>query len=159
MYLVEKPQPKAEDRPFNKDKYQYWPLPDTLERRPKAAPPRQIVEPGADLTGAPAFALRKEEFEQSLVWRKEELETHFANREVELKKAPPVRPGAVARTRILPPVAYRADHNLRRWCAREEELTTYIWRQMRLERRSASRSPKRRPRIHSRHWRRQRRLR
>ena len=38
-------------------------------------------------------------------------------------------------------------------------FTTYISRQMRLERRFVSRSPKRRPRIHSRHWRRQRRWR
>ena len=37
-----------------------------------------------------------------------------------------------------------------------EQLTTYISRQMRLERRFVSRFRQRRPRIHSRHWRRQR---
>lgn len=68
MFLVDKPPPKAEDRPI--PNYRYWPLPETLGRRPKDVAPRQIVEPPADVTGDPAFALRKEEFEQWLVRRK-----------------------------------------------------------------------------------------
>ena len=82
MYLVEKPPPRAEDRAFNKDKY--WPVPETLERRPKDVPPRQIVDPGADLTSDPAFALRREEFEQWMVRRRESLELKYAAREKEL---------------------------------------------------------------------------
>ena len=82
MYLVEKPPPRAEDRAFNKDKY--WPVPETLERRPKDVPPRQIVNPGADLTSDPAFALRREEFEQWMVRRRESLELKYAAREKEL---------------------------------------------------------------------------
>lgn len=81
-YLVEKPQPKAEDRPFAQ--YRYWQLPETIERRPKDVPPRQFVDPAAD---DPAFALRKEEFEQWLVRRREGLELQFQAREAELKKA------------------------------------------------------------------------
>jgi hypothetical protein len=57
MYLVEKPPPRAEDRPFVQYRYR---LPDTLERRPKDVAPQQIADPPAD---DPAFALRKEEFE------------------------------------------------------------------------------------------------
>jgi hypothetical protein len=83
IYLVEKPPPKAEDRPFVE--HRYWPPPEVLERRPKDVPPRQIVNPGADLTGDPAFALRREEFEQHLVRRKEALELKYAAREKELK--------------------------------------------------------------------------
>lgn len=63
------------------------PIPETRERRPKDVPPRQIVEPGANLTSDPAFTLRKEEFEQWLVRRKEALELKFQAREAELKKA------------------------------------------------------------------------
>ena len=33
IFLVDKPQPKAEDRPTAK--YVYWPLPETLEDGPK----------------------------------------------------------------------------------------------------------------------------
>ena len=74
-FLAEKPQPKAEERPASP---RYWQLPETLERRPKDVPPRQIVDPGPDLKDDPAFALRREEFEQWLTRRKEELEMTFA---------------------------------------------------------------------------------
>jgi hypothetical protein len=86
MYLAEKPPPKAENRPTSS---RYWPLPEILplERRPKDVAPRQIVEPGADVTGDPAFALRREEFEQWLIRRKEALEAKYQLREDELKKA------------------------------------------------------------------------
>ena len=83
MYLVEKPPPRAEDRPVKE--FRYWPLPETLpERRPKDVPPKDIVDP---VTDDPAFALRKEEFEQWLVRRREALEYKFKAREDELKKA------------------------------------------------------------------------
>ena len=81
MYLVEKPQPKAEDRPLVATRA--WPL----EMRPKDAPPRQIADPPADLIKDPAFALRREEFEQWLVRRREALEHRHAAREAELAKA------------------------------------------------------------------------
>ena len=85
MFLVDKPPPKAEDRPFVQ--HRYWPLPETLpERRPKSVPLRQIVDPAADLASDPAFALRKEEFEQWLVRRREALRMRYAAREDELKK-------------------------------------------------------------------------
>ena len=81
--LVEKPPPKAEDRPVKE--HRYWPLPETIEYRPKKAEQRQaarqIVDPAAD---DPAFALRKEEFEQWLVRRREALEAKYAAREKEL---------------------------------------------------------------------------
>jgi hypothetical protein len=80
IFLVEKPAPKAENRPVAK--HRYWPLP--LDRRPNDVPPRQIVDPDADLTTDPAFALRREEFEQWLVRRKETLEHQFTAREKEL---------------------------------------------------------------------------
>jgi hypothetical protein len=78
MFLVEKPPPIAGDRPV--EKYRYWPLPDKL---PKAPVRREFVDPPMD---DPAFALRKEEFEQWLVRRKEALEHQFAERKAELEK-------------------------------------------------------------------------
>jgi hypothetical protein len=62
-------------------------VPETLERRPKDVAPRQIVEPTADLISDPTFALRREEFEQWLVRRKEALEHQFKAREDELAKS------------------------------------------------------------------------
>ena len=52
-FLVEKPPPKAEDRPFVP--HRYWPIPETLERRPKDVPPRQIVEPGRESDKRPGL--------------------------------------------------------------------------------------------------------
>lgn len=88
MFLVDKPPPKAEERPFVK--LRIPPLPETLVKggRPKDVPPqRWTVNPGADVTSDPAFALRKEEFEQWLVMRKEALEHRYAEREAELTKS------------------------------------------------------------------------
>jgi hypothetical protein len=59
-----------------------WPF----EMRPKDAPPRQIVAPSADIIKDPAFALRREEFEQHLVRRNEANERKFAERTAELEK-------------------------------------------------------------------------
>jgi hypothetical protein len=84
IFLVKEPPPKAEDRPATR---WAWPIPDVWERRPKDVPPRQIADPGADLTGDPAFALRKEEFEQWLVRRKEVLEMRYAAKQDELAKS------------------------------------------------------------------------
>ena len=82
MFLVNKPPPKAENRPFVK--HRYWGLPDVLERRPKDVAPRQILDPVAD---DPAFALRREEFEQWLTRRKEALEADLAKSfEADVKK-------------------------------------------------------------------------
>ena len=86
MFLVAEPQPKAEDRPVA-PRRRYWPVPETLKRRPKDVAPRQIVEPTADLISDPTFALRREEFEQWLVRRKEALEADLAKSfEAQVKK-------------------------------------------------------------------------
>jgi hypothetical protein len=75
-YLADCPPAKAEDRPLAK--HRYWPLPDNLsERRPKDVASRQIVAPAADVINDPVFALRKEEFEQWLVTRREALEAKY----------------------------------------------------------------------------------
>ena len=81
MFLVEKPPLKAENRPTAT---RVWPLPETLERRPKDVPEKRIVNPDAN---DPDFALRKEEFEQWLVRRKEALEARYAEKDAERKKA------------------------------------------------------------------------
>lgn len=79
IYLVEKPPPKAEDRLYVEDRT--LPLPDVREMRPKDMAPFRIVEPAAELTRDPAFALRREEFEQWLVRRKEAFERKLQARE------------------------------------------------------------------------------
>jgi hypothetical protein len=79
IFLVDKPQPKAEDRP---PATRVWPL--SFERRPKDIDPLQIQNPDVN---DPAFALRKEEFEQWLVRRKEQFETKFQARQEELEKS------------------------------------------------------------------------
>ena len=60
--------PNAENRPFVRTRA--WPL-WPMEKRPKDGPPLRIINPAAN---EPDFALRKEEFEQWLVRRREELE-------------------------------------------------------------------------------------
>jgi hypothetical protein len=99
MFLVAEPQPKAEDRPVA-PRRRYWPVPETLERRPKDVAPRQIVEPTADLISDPTFALRREEFEQWLVRRKEALEHQFKAREDELAKSFEIRVKARIKTAV-----------------------------------------------------------
>ena len=80
IFLGDEVLPNAENRPFVRNRA--WPL-WPMEKRPKDAPPKRIVNPPAN---DPAFALRKEEFEQWLVRRRETLEQEFIDRKAELEK-------------------------------------------------------------------------
>ena len=85
IFLVKEPPPKAENRPVLNDIQRAARMPMRFgERRPKDVPPMRFVTPPAN---DPDFALRREEFEQWLVRRKEALEADFAKRTVELEKA------------------------------------------------------------------------
>jgi hypothetical protein len=96
MYLVEKPQPKAEDRPFDR---RDWPF-KIRGARPKETGPRQIVGLSKEAQNDPAFALRREEFEQWLVRRKEELEAKYMAREIERDTMFDAKLKAAVETRI-----------------------------------------------------------
>ena len=81
MFLVDKPQPMAEERPVSYQRA--WPLHIHSIKRPKEVGKPNLVSPGAEVINDPAFALRREEFEQWLVRRREDLERHFMARRVE----------------------------------------------------------------------------
>ena len=81
IYLKEHPQPKAENRPVNH--LRAWPLRFYSIRRPKGSY-REIIDPQPN---DPAFAIRKEEFEQWFVRRREALEHLYEAKDAERKKA------------------------------------------------------------------------
>ena len=72
-------------------------------KRPEHVGPQQLTSPSADIRNDPAFALRREEFEQWLARRKETLEDDFAKRKAELEKG--FEDKVKERVKKAPPVA------------------------------------------------------
>jgi hypothetical protein len=112
----------------------YWAAPYNFEPRPEGVAPRQFVEPATDLTGDQVFALRREEFEQWLVRRKEALENGFGVRarpafEAEVKTRVEARMAELeARGRVFTEQEFtsiqRCLHPDSRRTASEKALTT-----------------------------------